>query len=132
MSSNPSQGSGQTESRLIRAAKALPFLGISYFAISFMWSLLPAMVERATVLMSQGVTSQIGRPGSFMPLKQFFGLEFIDGQIRGIASIFASFQFVDIIGHWQAFSFLTDAGIIYAIVLFEGARRANNLTVASL
>jgi hypothetical protein len=98
----------------------------------FMWSLLPAMVERATEFMSKGVTSRIGTPGSFMPLEHFFGLEFIDGQIRGIASSFASFQFLDIVGHWQAFSFLTDAGIIYAIVLFEGTRRVDNLTVASL
>jgi len=34
---NPSQGLGKAESKLLRAVKALPFLGISAAAMYFMW-----------------------------------------------------------------------------------------------
>jgi hypothetical protein len=34
---NPSQGLGNTESKMLRALKALPFLGISAAAVYFMW-----------------------------------------------------------------------------------------------
>lgn len=36
---NPTQGLGKTESRLARATKALPFLGITAMAMYFMWGL---------------------------------------------------------------------------------------------
>lgn len=34
---NPSQGMGHNESKLLRAAKALPFLGITTLAVYLMW-----------------------------------------------------------------------------------------------
>lgn len=34
---NPSQGMGNEDSKLLRAAKALPFLGITSLAVYFMW-----------------------------------------------------------------------------------------------
>lgn len=36
---NPTQGMGNSESKLLRAAKALPFLGITALAIYFMWGI---------------------------------------------------------------------------------------------
>jgi hypothetical protein len=34
---NPEQGVGKTESKMLRAVKALPFLGISAAAVYCMW-----------------------------------------------------------------------------------------------
>ena len=82
--------------------------------------------------MEHGVINRFGRPDLVKPLHSFYGFEFIDGRIRGLAACFASFQYVDAIANTQTFSFLTDAGIVYAILLIEGARRANILTVASV
>ncbi|KAF1843132.1 FAD binding domain-containing protein [Cucurbitaria berberidis CBS 394.84] len=114
---NPSQGMGHTESKLLRAAKALPFLGITSLAVYLMWG---------------GVHNNVGKPGFVKPLQNFYGFEFIDSRFRGLTACFASFQFVDLICNWQSFSFLTDIGVIYAILLIESARRANILTFASV
>ncbi|CAO2653295.1 Nn.00g027060.m01.CDS01 [Neocucurbitaria sp. VM-36] len=130
---NPSQGMGQNESKLLRALKAVPFLGISALAIYLMWGVaLPPIVERIGEIMEKGVHNNVGKPVFVKPLMNFYGVEFIDSRVRGLSACFASFQFVDLIGNWQSFSFLTDAGIVYAILLIEGARRANVLTVASV
>jgi len=80
--------------------------------------------------MEKGVDSTLGQPGLVKPLQSFYGIEVVDSRIRGLAACFASFQFVDAVGNWQSFSFLVDAGIVYAIVLIEGARRANVMTFA--
>lgn len=83
-------------------------------------------------IMEKGVHNNVGAPGHIQPLHSFYGIEFVDSRLRGLVACFASFQFVDLISNWQTFSFLTDAGIVYAILLIEGARRANVLTVASV
>ncbi|KAF1834748.1 hypothetical protein BDW02DRAFT_568714 [Decorospora gaudefroyi] len=130
---NPSQGLGHKESKMVRAVKALPFLAISCVAVYFMWSIcLPHMVERGIEIMKKGVEVNIGTPGHVMPWENFYRSEFVDSRLRGLAAVFASFQFVDVICHWQTFSFLTDAGIVYAILLIEAARRANILTLVSV
>ncbi|KAF2824862.1 FAD binding domain protein [Ophiobolus disseminans] len=131
MAFNPSQGLGQAESKLLRALKALPFLGISAAAVHFMWGIaLPPMIARIGEIMEKGIDSQIGHPAFVKPLQSFYGIEFVDSRIRGLAACFASFQFVDVVCNWQTFSFLTDAGVVYAILLIEGARRANVMTLA--
>lgn len=89
-------------------------------------------MERATEIFEKGVHSNVGVPGHLQPLSSFYGIEFVDSRLRGLVACFASFQFVDLICNWQTFSFLTDAGIVYAILLIEGARRANVMTVASV
>jgi hypothetical protein len=90
------------------------------------------MLTHVGTIMETGMDSKIGRPGFLKPLHSFYGLEVVDSRVRGLAACFASFQFVDTICNWQSFSFLTDAGIVYAIVLIEGARRANIMTLASV
>ena len=149
---NPYQGLGYAESKLVRAAKALPLLSPrlpfiscgeckSRFTIGFFLSrkvrliilrALPPMIERMIDIMQHGVDNNIGRPGHLQPLQKFYGIEFIDSRFRSLVACFASIQFVDVICHWQTFSFLTDAGIIYAIFLFESARQSNALTFASM
>jgi len=88
------------------------------------------MKTRIGEIMEVGVHSQIGQSGHVRPLHSFYGLDFVDSRFRGLAACFASVQFVDNIGSWQLFHFLNDMGIVYAILLIEGARRANKMTFA--
>ncbi|KAF1919000.1 hypothetical protein BDU57DRAFT_527108 [Ampelomyces quisqualis] len=126
---NPSQGVGKVESKLLRALKALPFLGVSAVAVYCMWGIaLPPMIERIGQIMDVGVDSKIGQLGHLNTYESFYGLEFVDTRIRGLAACFASFQFVDVVSSWQSFTFLTDVGIVYAILLIEAARTANYMT----
>ena len=90
------------------------------------------MMDRLYEIMDHGVDNNAGKPGHLKPLYNFYGIEFIDSRLRGLVTCFASFQFVDLICHWQSFSFLMDAGIVYAILLIESARRANALTLVSV
>ncbi|KAH7082317.1 FAD binding domain protein [Paraphoma chrysanthemicola] len=130
---NASQGLGQQESKLLRAIRALPFLAITATAIHFMWGVaLPPALARIMEIMKKGVINTFGKAGTVVPLQSFYGVEFIDSRVRGLAACFASFQFVDVIGNWQSYTFLTDIGIVYAIVLIESARRANTMTLASV
>jgi hypothetical protein len=146
---NPSQGLARSESRLMRAVKALPFLTISATAFYLMCVVssnrgtyqcradnvqraLPHMITRSEEMMDKGVDSTIGLPGHVQPLHNFYGLEFMDSRIKGLAACFASFQFVDHVANWQGFTLLTDLGVMYAIVLIEGARHSNHMTFASM
>lgn len=95
-------------------------------------SALPPVLERTGEIMQNGIQDSIGQSGIIKPLHSFYGIEFIDSRLRGLVAFFSSLQFADSIANWQAFSFLTDAGIVYAIVLIESARRANVLTWAQV
>jgi hypothetical protein len=88
------------------------------------------MIERIGQIMDVGIDSKIGQSGHLKTYDSFFGLEFVDSRIRGLAACFASFQFVDAVSSWQSFSFLTDIGLVYAILLIEAARTANYMTFA--
>ena len=144
---NPSQGMGKGESKMLRALKAMPFLTITATALYFMWGVsscdshmvagtdlakisLPPMLAQIGATMKNGVDSQIGQPGHLKTFDTFYGLEFMDSRIRGLAACFTSFQLVDVVSSWQSFTFLTDVGLVYSIMLIEGARRANLATFA--
>jgi hypothetical protein len=128
---NPSQGLGHTESKLRRAARGLPFLGITIAALYFMWGVcLGPAIERVGEIMEKGVQNNVGETLHVDALQSFYGIEFLDSRFRGLAACFASFQFVDLIGNWQTFSFLVDLGIVYSILLIESARKANILTLS--
>jgi hypothetical protein len=146
---NPSQGLAKSESKLLRAVKALPFLAISAAAFYLMLVVssdrgmyncrankvkhaFPEMLARFEVIMDKGVHNTIGLPDHVQPLQSFYGVEFIDSRVRGLCAFFASVQFVEHVANWQGFTFLTDAGIVYAIVLIESARRANHMTFTSV
>lgn len=146
---NPSQGMCKEESKLRRAVKALPFLAITATAVYFMWGVrdcdilaaihtdtnkvsLPPMLAQIGATMKNGVDSQIGEPGHLKTFDTFYGLDFMDSRIRGLAACFTSFQLVDVVSSWQSLTFLTDIGLVYSIMLIEGARRANIGTVAWL
>jgi len=90
------------------------------------------MMVRTGEIHQYGVENNFGRPGVVKPHHTFYGLEIVDSRIRDPAACFASFQFVDEIAYWQTFSFLTDYGVLLAIFLIEGARRANIMTLASV
>ncbi|KAF2621246.1 FAD binding domain-containing protein [Macroventuria anomochaeta] len=128
---NPSQGLGQTESKVWRAARGLPFLGITAAALYFMWGIcLPHALERIGEILEKGVQNNIGEAVHVKPLHSFYGFEFLDSRFRGLVACFASLQFVDLNCSWQSLTFLTDAGIVYSILLIESVRRANIMTLA--
>lgn len=128
---NPSQGLGQTESKIWRAVRGLPFLGITAAAFYFMWGVcLPPALERIGEILEKGVQNQIGEAMHVKTLQSFYGIDFLDSRFRGLVACFASFQFVDLVCSWQSLSFLTDAGIVYSILLIESARRANIMTLS--
>ncbi|KAF9690833.1 hypothetical protein EKO04_011252 [Ascochyta lentis] len=128
---NPSQGLGQTESKLRRAVRALPFLIITAAAVYSMWGIcLTPLLERMEEILEKGVQNNIGEAIHVESLHNFYGIEFVDSRIRGLAAFFASAQFVNVVCSWQILSFLTDAGIVYTILLIESARRANIMTLS--
>ncbi|KAF3006804.1 hypothetical protein E8E13_010424 [Curvularia kusanoi] len=130
---NPSQGFGQKESKLKRAAKGLPFLTVTVAAVYFMWGIcLPHMVSRSNEVLEKGIENEIGETAWLKPLQSFYGVEALDSRIRGLAACFASMQFLDLICSWQSLTFLTDLGVVYSVLLVEGARRANIMTVSYL
>lgn len=128
---NPSQGHGNKESKLWRAFTALPFLSITAAAVYFMYGLcLPQMLPGVGEIMEKGIMNQVGEHVHVQPLQSFYGIEALDSRFRGLAGCFASFQFSDLIGSWQAMTFLTDLGILYSVLLIESARRANIMTLS--
>lgn len=80
--------------------------------------------------MEKGVLNNVGEAVHFKPLQSFYGLKALDSRFAGLVGCFASFQFADLIASWQATTFLTDLGILYSILLIEGARRANIMTLS--
>lgn len=128
---NPSQGLGQNEPKLWRAVRGLPFLGNTVAAFYYLFGIcVPPMLERAGEIMEKGVYSQIGEAVHVEALQNFYGVEYLDSRFRGAVAAFASLQFVDLMSSWQCLTFITDAGIIYSILLIEGARRANIMTLS--
>lgn len=128
---NPSQGLGQTESKLWRAFTAMPFLGITVAAFYFMWGIcLPPLLGRIDEILEEGVYNQIGEASHVNVVQNFYGIEFLDGRFRGLVACFASLQFVDLASSWQTMTFLADTGLLYSILLIESARRANVMTLS--
>lgn len=128
---NPSQGLGQEESKIWRAVRALPFLSITAAAFYFMWGIcLPPLLERVGEILEKGVQNSIGKAVHVDALHKFYNFDFLDSRFSGLAACFASFQFVDLLCSWQSLTFLTDAGIVYSILLIESARRANIMTLS--
>jgi hypothetical protein len=110
---------------------AVPMLCITAAAFYFMWGVcLPPVLERIGEIMEKGVHNRIGEAVHVETLQNFYGIEFLDSRFRGLVACFASFQFVDLVCSWQSLSFLTDAGIVYSILLIESARRANIMTLS--
>ena len=128
---NPFQGLGHAESKLWRAVSGLPFIGITVAAFYYLWGVcLPTLIERVGEIMERGVHNQIGEAVNVETLQTFYGVEYLDSRFRVAVACFASLQFVDLICSWQSLTFLTDAGIIYSILLIESARRANIMTLS--
>ncbi|KAJ8117535.1 hypothetical protein OPT61_g1299 [Boeremia exigua] len=130
---NPSQGFGQSESKLGRAFRTLQLPVITATAVFFMLGIcLPPLMERVGDILENGVQNRIGKVMHVNALHNFYGIEFLDGRFKGLPACFASMQFVDLASSWQTLTFLTDIGLVYSILLIESARRASILTLSSL
>lgn len=86
------------------------------------------MFDYVNEVFSKGIQTFNGE-GIYMPVQSFYGVKVIDEFIKPITAAFASTQFGDEIANWQTFQFLLDAGVLYAIMLLESARRANLMTI---
>ena len=126
---NPSQVVGNKEWISIRLLLALPFFALSYFAWNkiMLGAPLPEygdLVKDGHLVYSHG---QVAMPQSFT------GIEWFDGIWRPVVAIFSQWLLgYDVPGSWQLFSFLTDYGVFYTILLLESCRRSNILTFARL
>lgn len=133
MPPNPSPEFENSESKLWRAARGLPFLAITAAAIYYMWGIcLPHMLQRAGEIMNKGIQNEIGEAVHIEVLQNFYSLEVLDSRVRGLAACFASLHFIDLVSSWQSLTFLTDLGVVYSILLIESARRANAMTISYL
>ncbi|KAK4466004.1 hypothetical protein QBC42DRAFT_103460 [Cladorrhinum samala] len=124
---NPTQGDCREESKLRRAALALPFLLLFYLAKTLMD---PApFIPWATEILHHKTV-----PWSDAPvMTRFYHLEWLD-ELLGPLMVFFSpvLSGIDPKLSAQAFLFLADYGIVLAIWLIESARRANVFTPARL
>lgn len=124
---NPDQGVGKKESITFRLLRAIPFLALSAFALKFMTAG-SGLNEIGGMLMEGRITwaeNVFALPGTF------YHIGWLDNKFRPLTIMFASSNFaIDPTGWWQMFSFITDLGILYSILLIESTRRSNNLTFA--
>jgi hypothetical protein len=122
---NPEQGTGNTESRFMRAFMALPFLGFAALAVRAvdMRAVVPEILE----ISRQG---RFKANGLSVPLRSsLYHVDLIDEIVSFVAALFAQIIIgSDSITYWQALTFLTDFAGMYAVFLIESSRRVNNLT----
>ncbi len=124
---NPTQGDCREESKLKRAALALPFLLLFYLAKTHMD---PApLIPWATEILRDKTV-----PWSDTPLAtRFYHLQWLDELLAPLVVFFSPvLSGIDTKLSTQAFLFLSDYGIILAIWLIESVRRANAFTPAQL
>lgn len=123
---NPTQGDGLKESKLKRAALALPFLLLFFLAKKLMD---PApLIPWATSILQTGTLpwSDTSLPATFYHLK------WLDDLLGPLVVFFSPVLYgLDSVSQ-QAFLFLVDYGVILAIWLIESARRANTFTPSQL
>ena len=126
---NPEQGVGKKESILWRMFLALPFLGLSYLALTLMDP--TAAFPGVGKVLQSGTISWDG--GSIPVRESFYHVKFLDDLWRPVTVIFAPWNLgFDPVGWWQMLTFITDFGTLYSIFLIESARRANLVTFAML
>lgn len=121
---------GRGQSLFVRALVALPILGLSgiMFRSFSMIGILGPMIERT---MNE---SWYDWQGVRMPIIQdFYGIPFLDEMISPLTIIFGQMQFFsDPPFYWQALIFLTEVSGLYAILLLESYRKANQATLFQL
>jgi len=126
---NPEHGEGTKEWVSKRALLALPFLAIMYFA-SIKMDPMPAF-SGLHIVMTSG---KLSRDSGELTLRQsFYGWKWLDDLLRPLVTFFAVWLVeADKATWWQMLTFVTDLGVLYAIILIESARRANLLTFAQM
>ncbi|TKX19870.1 FAD-binding domain-containing protein 47 [Elsinoe australis] len=124
---NPTQGVGKKEWRMIRLLLAIPFFLSFYFASTVL------VADAILPSISKFSSDRLYQSGNFsFPLLDTFShLPELDNRWRTITAAFVpSTLSLDPLSRTQTLLFLTDFATIYAILLIESARRANNFTIA--
>jgi 2-polyprenyl-6-methoxyphenol hydroxylase-like FAD-dependent oxidoreductase len=122
---NPEQGTGNSESRLLRALIALPLLGFAALAVRGMD--MKAAVPEIFEISKKG---RFEANGLSVPLRSsLYHVDLIDEGMNFLTALFAQITLgSDPITYWQALTFITDFTGMYAVFLVESSRRVNNLT----
>lgn len=121
-------GLGRRESLWRRAFMALPLLCILVLAATKL-NPFPAIPDVMDVF-AEGFIELDGKKQPI--LKSFYGIQSLDDLLSVLSIYFSGFIFaVDGPGSWQTYQFLTDFGLLYAIMLIEATRRANIMTLSS-
>lgn len=115
----------QSESRVLRAALGLPFIGLAILCLGDM--------DIDKLVAQEQPFLEVGRiawdDGSMPIFDRFYNIPFIDDMWRGITVTFsASYVPLNAIGWWQLFSFLNDLGPMYSVWLLESCRAGNSWT----
>lgn len=127
---NASQGLGKHESTLRRALIALPLLMMGLWCFRILLPLLP--YTHFLEIFESGTLSW-GEHSSIPVLQKFFHVKILDIIIQRAALVLVpSALGFDPPSSHQMFTFLADSGLVYSIMLIEGARRANIFTPACL
>ncbi|ROV88720.1 hypothetical protein VPNG_10232 [Cytospora leucostoma] len=115
----------QSESRILRAALAMPFIGLAILCLRAM--------DTKKLIAHQQPFLEAGRitwdDGSMPVFERFYQVPFIDDLWRGTTTTFgASYIPLDAISWWQLFSFLNDLGPMYIVWFLESCRPGNSWT----
>ena len=115
----------QSQSRALRAALAIPFIGLAIVCMGAMDT--EKLIAHQQPFLEEGHITW--DDGSMPILDRFYRIPFLDDMWRGIIVTFsASFVPLDTIGWWQLFSFLNDLGPMYSVWLLESCRLGNSWT----
>ncbi|KUI69855.1 hypothetical protein VM1G_04788 [Cytospora mali] len=115
----------QSKSRALRAALAIPFIGLAILCLGAMDT--NKLIAHQEPFLEAG---HIAWDDGSMPIfDRFYNVPFIDDMWRGITVTFsASYIPLDAIGWWQFFSFLNDIGPMYSVWFLESCRAGNSWT----
>lgn len=117
----------QSGSRALRAALALPFIGLSILCLGAMDT--NKLIAHQVPFLEAG---HVAWEGGIMPIfDRFYNVAFVDNVWRGITVTFSSAYIpLDAKSWWQLSSFLHELGPMYSVWLLESCRAGNSRTPA--
>jgi hypothetical protein len=129
---NPEMGAGKHESKLVRAAYALPLLGVLYGATQTMLPMGEQIIPHLAKAIKTGeLVLADGQVASLVT--NYFGVKAIDKFLSVYVGFFTpSIGGQDVAGQMQAIAFLGDLIPIQAIWMVESLRRGNFCTTTHL
>lgn len=126
---NSQAGFGYVEPIRRRLLRALPLIGIFLLALQKL-DPSPAIPDILEIVRTGRID---WASGSVDIYNSFTGVKSLDDTLKLLTTVFAQWTFgFDEPGSWQATHFLNDVGVVYAIMLIESTRRANDFSLIML